>query len=116
MKTKKELKEAYRNMKFRMGVYQIRNKTNGKIFIGSSTNLDAIWNRHRLQLNMGSHPVKALQDDWKALGEENFAYEILEEIKEVEDQVVDYSKEAKLAEELYLEELQPFGDRGYNKQ
>lgn len=116
MKTKKELKEAYRNMKFRMGVYQIRNKTNNKVFIGSSTNLDAIWNRHRLQLNMGSHPIKELQGDWKTLGEDNFAYEILEEVKEIEDQVVDYSKEVKLAEELYLEELQPFGEKGYNKQ
>ena len=42
MKTKKELKEEYNNIKPRIGVFQIRNTVNGKIYIEASVNLDKI--------------------------------------------------------------------------
>lgn len=115
MKDRKALKAAYKNKKFKIGVFQIRNKTNNKIFVGSSMDLNAIWNRHRLQLNMGSHPSKALQQDWKTLGSDNFVYEIIEEIKQDDDKKIDYHKEMKIAETLYIEELQPFDEKGYNR-
>ncbi|MEJ2543009.1 MAG: GIY-YIG nuclease family protein [Calditrichaceae bacterium] len=115
MKNHKELKEEYKNKKFKMGVFQIKNKINSKIFIGSSLNLDAIWNRHKTQLKIGMHPNKALQADWKQYGEDSFSYEILAELKEEPDKDVDTNKEVKLLEQLYIEELEPFGDRGYNK-
>ena len=75
MKTRRELKEEYKAMKFAMGVFQIRNKMNGKIFIGSSLDLKAIWYAQKLQLDMGIHPNSGLQDDWKVFGPENFSYE-----------------------------------------
>lgn len=114
MKTRKELKAAYKEMKFQMGAFQIRNIANGKIFVGTSNNLAAIWNRHKFQLNMGSHRNVLLQKDWNALGEENFAFEVLEALQH-EDGITDYNKELEVLEGLFLEELQPFGDRGYNK-
>ncbi len=116
MQTKKELKDAYKQMKFQMGVFQIRNTVNHKIFIESSVNLTAIWNRHRVQLNFGSHPNVELQRDWKALGEDKFRYEILDEIQEVEGQQVDYRKQLKILEAMYMEELQPYGEKGYHVQ
>ncbi len=114
MKTRKELKAAYKEMKFQMGAFQIRNIANGKIFVGTSNNLAAIWNRHKFQLNMGSHRNAQLQKDWNALGEENFAFEVLEALQH-EDGITDYNKELEVLEGLFMEELQPFGDRGYNK-
>lgn len=96
-----------------MGVFQIRNLKNEKIFVGSSTNLDGIFNRHRFQLNADGHPNKALQADWNASGEENFAFEILEELKPREN--LDIKKELEFLEDLWLENLQPFGERGYNE-
>lgn len=114
MSTKKELKEAYKQMKFAMGVFQIRNTLNNKIFVGSSTNLQAMWNRQQLQLNVGSHPIPALQQDWKEWGADHFVYEILDEL-EPQEVEVDYRKEVKLLEEMYIEELQPFDEKGYNK-
>ncbi|MCB9282706.1 MAG: GIY-YIG nuclease family protein [Lewinellaceae bacterium] len=114
MKTRKELKEEYKNKKFKKGVFQIRNTANGKIFIGSSTDLEKIWNRHRAQLNFGGHPNAELQKDWKALGEEAFVYEILEELPEPDDASTDSSRELKALEQMYLEELQPFGEKGYH--
>ena len=53
---RKELKDAYKQQKFKMGVFQIRNAVNQKILVESSINLDAIWNRYRFALNMGGHP------------------------------------------------------------
>lgn len=116
MKTKKEMKEEYKLMKFQMGVFQIRNKINGKIFIGSSTNLTAKWNSQQFQLNMGSHPNRELQEDWKKFGKENFVYEILDEIKPSDEKnaAID-QEEAKALEELLIEKHQPFGEKGYNK-
>ncbi|MCB0521773.1 MAG: GIY-YIG nuclease family protein [Lewinellaceae bacterium] len=114
MQSKKDLKAAYKEMKPRMGVFQIRNTANGKIFVGSNTNLDAIWNRHRFALNFGSHTNAALQADWKTYGENFFEFEILAEVKHKDDPAFDYRKELKMLEALFLEELKPFGENGYN--
>jgi len=115
MKTRKDLKEEYKQMKFKMGVFQIKNHVSGKIFIGSSMDLKAIWHAQKLQLDMGIHPNSELQKDWKELGAEHFSYEILDEIPHNEHFEVDYKKEVKILEELLGIELQPFGDKGYNK-
>lgn len=115
MKTKKEIKQEYKQKKFRMGVFQIRNLSNGKVFISSSVNLDAIWNRHKFQLGMGSHPNKDLQKDWNESGAGNFIFEILEELKVSDDPAIDNAKETEVLEEMVIEKIQPFGDRGYNK-
>lgn len=115
MKSKKELKNIYKEMKFKMGVFQIKNTVNQKIFVGSSTDLNAIWNRIRTELKFGSYPNIALQKDWANFGENNFVFEILSEIKQEEDgKNTNYKKEVKQLEEMYIEELQPFEDKGYN--
>lgn len=111
----KELKSEYKQMKFRMGVFQIRNTVNNKIFIESSTDLVSSWNRHRFQLNLGSHPNSGLQKDWNTQGEGKFTYEIVSEIKPSQTKIADYQKEVKILEEMVLEELQPYNDKGYNR-
>lgn len=114
MKTRKELKDEYKQLKFRMGVFQIRNVVNGKIYIEGSVNLDAIWNRHRTELNFGGHRNTTLQKEWKEFGEENYKFEVLSEIEHREGESIDYKKELTLLEKMYIEELQPFGDKGYH--
>jgi hypothetical protein len=115
MTTKKELKETYKDRKFPIGVFQIRNTVNNKIFVDSSTDLSAVWNRHCFQLNGGLHPNKALQKDWETFGKEHFVFEILGEIKQDETKTGDqYREEAKQLAALFIEELKPFGERGYN--
>ncbi len=114
MKTRKELKEEYKQMKFKMGVFQIKNNINGKVFIGSSLDLKAIWHAQKLQLEFGMHQNSALQKEWNEYGAENFVYEILEEIKQSDDKPVDYNKEIKILEEMIIEELQPYENKGYN--
>jgi group I intron endonuclease len=115
MKTAKQLKEEYKLMKFRMGVFRITNNINGKKFIGSSLDLVAIWHAQKLQLNTGTHPNSELQKDWNQYGAENFTYEILEELKPTDDPKIDFKKEIKALEELLIEEIQPFDNNGYNR-
>ena len=98
-----------------MGVFQIKNDINGKIYIGSSLDLKAIWYAQKLQLDMGMHQNSDLQKDWKDYGSANFSYEILDVLTQSEDKPIDYDKEIKTLEEMVIEEIQPFGDKGYNK-
>ncbi|MCG6190026.1 GIY-YIG nuclease family protein [Maribellus maritimus] len=115
MRTRKELKNIYKEMKFKIGVFQIRNMVNQKIFIGSSTDLNAIWNRIRTELRFGNYPNIELQRDWNNFGEDNFIFEILGEIKQEDDEKnPNYRKEVKELEKMFIEELQPFDDKGYN--
>ena len=114
MKTHKEMKAEYKQMKFRMGIFQIRNIVNNKILIGRNLQLDNEWNSHRFQLNAGMHRNEILQKEWKEYGAENFVFEIIDVIEESNDKPHDYAKEIKVLEELYLEKLQPYDDKGYN--
>ena len=112
--TRKELKEEYKNIKFRAGVFQIRNLQNDRVFVEGSVNLDKIWNRHRVQLEAGNHPNTELQQDWKRLGPDQFAFEILGELTvdlQTDDEL---RKEVRLLEKMYKEELQPYGEKGYH--
>ncbi len=114
MKTKKELKNIYKEKKFKIGVFQLRNTVNNKIFVGSATDLEAIWNRLKTELKFGSYPNALLQNDWNQFGSENFVFEILGEIKQDDEKQTNYRKEIKELEKMFLEELQPFGENGYN--
>ena len=107
MKTKKEMKDEYKLLKFPMGVFQIRNVKSGKVFVGSSMNLDKIWNRHKFQLELGGHKSKSLQKDWNEMGAECFVFEVLEEIKESDDPAVDNAKEVDVLMEMVVEKVKP---------
>ena len=96
-----ELKKIYKEMKFKIGVFQLKNTANQKIFAGSSTDLNAIWNRMRTELKFGNYPNVELQKYWKKFGEENLIFEIVSEIKQEEnDKNVNYRKEVKHREKI----------------
>lgn len=97
-----------------MGVFQIRNKVNDKVFIDSSLNVPGKINRHMFTLKAGLHAAKRLQADWNELGEENFEFEVLEDVSPRADANYDYAADVNTLEDLWLEKVQPFGDNGYN--
>ena len=109
---RKRLREEFDKIKVHMGVFKITNTVNGKIYVGSAPNLKNKWLTLKGALQMGNFMNSALQKDWNEYGEESFAYEVLEE-KSDED-VNDKHWEIKQMELLWLSELEPFGDRGYN--
>ena len=115
MKYKKQLNREYQQTSRPMGVFVIRNNRNDKIFVGSSLNLPGIINRHRFALERGLHANKGLQADWNEAGSDNIAFEIVDELSAAGNPQMDYRQELISLEELWLERLQPFGERGYNE-
>ena len=115
MVDKKNLKREYKQSHTPMGVFQIRNLVNGRVLIGSSLNLPGILNRHQFALQMGKHQNRLLQTEWNEFGSENFAFEILDELTPSPDPARDYRADLAFLEDLWLEKLEPFGERGYNE-
>ena len=110
---RKELIESYKQMDTMMGVYQIKNNVNGRIFISSFANLKNKWLTIKMQLDMGRHPNSELQQDWNELGEEAFSYSVLENKKQESD--MDFKWELQQMEKAWLDKLEPYNDKGYNK-
>jgi len=113
-KTRQEIKREYVDRKKPAGLFQIRNKVNGKVLLGSSLNLEGPLNGHKFMLQIGRHQNDALQKDWNQFGADKFAFEILEEVKVKDDPDFNLEDELTLLEQIWLEKLQPFGERGYN--
>lgn len=65
------------------GIYAIRNKINGKVYVGSSKSVHYRWGQsHRPFLRKGDHPNDHLQHSWSKYGEDNFEFEVIEECDE----------------------------------
>lgn len=114
MDRKKELAMQYKEMKKDSGVYQIRNTRNNKVLVVATPDLKTM-NGKRFQLQMGSHMNKQLQQDWNEYGEDAFEFEVLEVLKEKKEGYFDKQVELKKLEGKWLDELQPYGERGYNR-
>ena len=113
-KRRAELQEKYNQMEKPTGVYQIRNKVNGKVFIGSCIDINAMFNRWRFGLQTGLERTKELQSEWNQYGEDSFAFQILEVFKIKEGEYQDIKHELKKLEEKWLDKIQPFEEKGYN--
>ncbi|ADY54807.1 hypothetical protein Sgly_0441 [Syntrophobotulus glycolicus DSM 8271] len=111
---KHKLKQEYKQTPQPMGIFRLRNLVNHKILVGSSTSLDKKFNGLQMSLDSGVYPSKDLIRDWTEYGRESFVFEILDELEPRD--VPDYQVKAdlKALEELWLEKLKPFEERGYN--
>lgn len=113
-RTRAEHKRQYREEPRRAGVFVIRNTASGKLLLGSSMNLRGPLNRHRFLLSIGGHPNRALQEDWRRLGPDAFAFEVVEVVAPQDEEVGPREDELWLLEQVWLERTRPFGERGYN--
>lgn len=91
------------------GIYSIKNKVNGKIYIGSSNNIQKRARKHLQLLRKGNHS-QHLQNAWNLYGENNFEILVLA--------LCSYSsgRENLIAlEQKFLDDCRPFhGENGYN--
>jgi hypothetical protein len=110
----KQLKQNYKETPRAMGVFLIRNNLTDRIFLAAGIDLHGLINRHKFALGHGSHANKQLQADWNEFGSDNFAFEIVDQISPRPGIEVDNRAEVASLEDLWLEKLQPFGERGYN--
>lgn len=113
---KKAKKRDFKEMRRPMGVYRVHCKKNGKSLVGSSADLTAILNRHRAELSMAGHRNRRLQDDWRTFGPDAFDFEVLDTLERPEDDTgYDPVDDLHTLEELWLEKLTPYGEKGYNR-
>lgn len=87
------------------GVYKIINVVNGKVYIGSSKDIDRRWNEHIRSLEVNMHPNQKLQNAWNKYGRQSFKFEIIEECDE---------KHQFEREQYYIDQYNPFQSAGYN--
>jgi len=88
------------------GVYTITNKINGKVYVGSSADINKRWNYHRRKLSKNSHKNKHLQNAWNKYGKNNFEFRVMEEC----DRQSQYSVEQK-----YLDAAEKSPKKYYNQ-
>lgn len=119
---KKELAAAYTQTIQPIGVYQIRNTANNKIWVDGTMDLGGARNRFDFMKTTNMNTMIELREDWKTYGASSFVFEELDRIKPKEDAAAgDPGERARLREELdvllalWLDKLQPYGEKGYNK-
>lgn len=89
------------------GIYKVTNKTNGKCYIGQSTNIEFRWSQHRtrpFQKSSENYNCKFYRAIRK-YGLENFDFEVVEECP---------SNQLGDREKFYIALYGSFGDNGYN--
>jgi len=75
---RKEAAKDFKARKVPKGIFAIRCRTTGAVWVDSSPNLDAARNGAWFQLRGGLYRDKGLQEEWNAYGEETFDFEVLE--------------------------------------
>jgi hypothetical protein len=111
---RKALIREYKESRRPMGVYCVRNIVNGKLLVGKSIDLPSILNRQRGQLRAGIHPNPTLQKELSEYGVDAFEVEVLDTLEVVDQADNDSSADLLTLEQMWLDKLSPFGERGYN--
>lgn len=76
------------------GIYQIRNLSTGKTYVGQAVNLKRRFSRHKSELRTNTHSNRYLQNAWNKYGESDFVFEILiydssENLTELENSILE---------------------------
>jgi DNA-binding Xre family transcriptional regulator len=99
------LLNIFRWRKFMGCIYQIRNLKNGRLYIGSSKDIEHRFRVHKHDLKHNKHHAYKLQQDWNIYGENSFVFEIVEEINNQID--------LKNQEQFWIDKFNTYTD-GYN--
>ncbi len=77
----RDMQTNYNGYSLKSGIYQIRNLSNERIYIGSAKEFKSRFVTHISSLRKGTHHNKFLQNDFNKCGEEAFVFEVLEVIE-----------------------------------
>ena len=98
-----------------MGIVQVKNLKTGRCLLMSTANTRGTINSLRFQLRTGAFATSHdLCREWKEMGEESFSIEVIDELEPVDDPDHDYKADLRALEDLWMERLQPYGDKGYH--
>ncbi len=95
------------------GVYRVQNTIGGRSLVGSSANLPGILNRHRFELQAGSHRNQELQRDWNDLGPDAFKFEVLDVLTPRKEADYDPAEDLAVLLELWLVRITASGESMY---
>lgn len=86
-------------MKPKTVIYSITNIINNKKYVGSAVNYKVRWVRHLSELKCNRHHSNYLQNAYNKYGKENFVFEILEEVNDINELIT--------REQKWIDELKP---------
>lgn len=87
------------------GIYKIICKPTGKIYIGSSVNIQHRWSVHRATLRGDYHHNNYLQHAWNKYGEDSFGFEVIELCDR---------EQLPIREQYHLDTNKPYVPDGFN--
>lgn len=88
------------------GVYCIKNRASGKVYVGESIDIQRRWESHRYDLSKDRHYNEILQHAWNKWGEDAFEWIVLEECDKAN---------LRYREAHWINELVAYSrERGYN--
>ncbi len=96
------------------GILKITNVENNKIYLEKSKNVEALENRIKFELKMGSMSIKDLQEDYNKQGLEGFEFEVLERIDLEGLSIKEANRKLTELEKRYFDMLNPYDEKGYN--
>lgn len=97
------------------GILKLTNLENNKIYIEKSKRLQALENRIKFELKMGSLSNKELQEDYNEYGLDSFKFEVLERVDLEGLGLKEANLKLNQAEKKWLDELEPYENNGYNR-
>jgi hypothetical protein len=115
MDSKRHMRRSYKETMVPAGVFVITNTLNGRTLVGASMNVDGAINRNRFELEHQTHRNAALLCDWNQFGAENFSFDRVETMRARDDPAFDYKAELEVMLQLWCDEYECFGAKGYNR-
>ncbi|HUO98181.1 MAG TPA: GIY-YIG nuclease family protein [Rhizomicrobium sp.] len=85
---RKELAREYKEQKARPAVFAVRCTATGEVWVARAPEPEKKHTSLWFQLRLGGFPNKEMQAAWNAHGEASFAFEILEEIEDENEQMI----------------------------
>lgn len=79
---RREAARKWKEKKARAGVFAVRCKVTGAVWVGSSRNVDSTRNQLWFALRHAAHRDPAMQQEWDRNGAEAFEYEVLATLDE----------------------------------
>lgn len=88
------------------GIYLVKNKQNGKVYVGSAVNMCVRNSSHVTKLNKGGHINAHLQNAWNKYGESEFEWSVLEDVEYTEDKT-EMKRRLLDREQYWIDKLNP---------
>lgn len=115
MSRRKQLKQMYKRMRPDMGIFMIRSRTTGKVYLEEAPDLKSAMNAGVFKLKSGMHRNRELQQDWNRLGERDFAVEVLDTLEYGPDESKsDYATELAELRAMWTDKLSDDGKEFYD--